>query len=194
MVFVDRNGRVSNGELQTGAAPCSVLASLIQGWWQPFHSYLFRRSAYWNVGGSDESLVNAQDYDLLIRIAANGGQFAYCPGPVSDYYRFKQAKSLARGEPKQYFSDYEESTLRLLSKLEAENRLDDQLARSFALKLHYIARNIYSFDRERFHCLIELIETLDPAFKPPGSWKYRLACYLLGMNRAEALIRVAKTQ
>lgn len=192
MVFVDENGLVTRGELQTGAAPGTILPALIEGWWQPFHSYLFRRAAYMFVDGGDETLVNAQDYDLVIRLAAKGCVFSYCPGPTSDYFRFGEVKSLARGKREQYFADYEKSTLGLLDQLERENRMDRTLGRAFAVKLHYIARNVYPFDKKKFTFLLDLVRQLDPLFSPPGSWKYRIFCWLFGMNRAESLIRIMK--
>ena len=47
---------------------------------------LFRKSALLEVGGYDESLPNAEDYDLILRLMKNGSKGFYLPIPLYRYY------------------------------------------------------------------------------------------------------------
>jgi len=47
---------------------------------------LFRTDLLREVGGYDESLKNCEDYDLLLRLKANGAKGYYLPVPLYRYY------------------------------------------------------------------------------------------------------------
>jgi len=47
---------------------------------------LFRRSSLEAIGGYDDTLRNAEDYDLLYRLMKNGSKGFYLPVPMYRYY------------------------------------------------------------------------------------------------------------
>lgn len=55
---------------------------------------LFRASALRAIGGYDESLRNAEDYDLLLRLFESGSRGFYLPVPLYRYYIHGQNISL----------------------------------------------------------------------------------------------------
>jgi glycosyltransferase involved in cell wall biosynthesis len=165
--------------------PCEPVAALLGGWWVPPHAYLVRRSAYWDVGGSDPTLVNAQDFDVILRMAIANKKFAHMPGCFADYYRYEKATSLARGPREQYWTDYERATDKAISLLGNQGALSSERRTAAAQKFHAVARNVYSFDKARFNTLIQKITELDPFFQPQGSSGYRIAARLLGLQKAE---------
>jgi len=194
MVVVD--GQRVNRELVCDQLmPCEPVAALLSGWWVPPHAYLIRRSAYVAVGGSDASLVNAQDYDLLVRMAIAGCTFGHMPGHYCDYYRYLEATSLARGPRRQYWSDYEKAVENAIALLERSDGFDDARRMAAAQKLHSIARSVYSIDRVWFDRVVQRIHEIAPGFVPVGTLSYKTAVRVLGMSNAErtaAIVRRCK--
>lgn len=186
IVVVDGD-QVTREPVCDGAMPCEPVAALLAGWWVPPHAYLIRRSAYWEIGGSDSSLVNAQDFDLVLRLAIAGKKFGHQASHLADYYRYLRQSSLARGPRKQYWSDYEKAVAKALHLLREQGALTPEREKAAAKKLHSIARSVYSIDRNWFRRVMQLTLELDPVFEPTGTMIYRMAVKWLGWERAEAL-------
>jgi glycosyltransferase involved in cell wall biosynthesis len=186
MVIIDPEG-VECEPWHIGEAPVEMISALLGSWWAPPHAYLVRRLAYCDIGGSDENLVNAQDFDLWVRLAIAGKRFGYVAGNFANYYRYKQRESLARGPRPQYWGDYEKAVRKAVSLLEAGGALTPQRRGAAANRLLLIARNVFLIDQTWFESLVDLIYTLDPFFKPAGSRTYRLAANLLGLRKAETI-------
>lgn len=60
---------------------------------------LFRREALRDLGGYDESLRNAEDYDLLVRLERAGMRGHYLPVPLYRYYL--EGDNLSQGHDRQ---------------------------------------------------------------------------------------------
>jgi glycosyltransferase involved in cell wall biosynthesis len=196
MVIVDA-GHERREPICDTPMPFEPVASLLDGWWVPPHAYLFRRSAYWAVGGGDDTLVNAQDFDLVVRMAIAGSRFGHLPGHYADYYRYLSATSLARGPRRRYWADYERAVERAVSLLEAGGGFDAARRLAAANKLHSVARSAYSIDRQWFERVLARIEEIAPDFVPSGTIGYRAVSYVLGMRAAErvaAAVRALRTR
>jgi glycosyltransferase involved in cell wall biosynthesis len=167
--------------------PAVMDVALLGGWWVPVHSYLIRKSAYLDVGGSDASLCNAQDFDLMLRLAITGKVFTYVPVHSANYYRHVKSGSLARGSRRRYWSDTERVVEKGIHLLEERNNFSAEHRRAAAARLHSIARGVYEMDREWFHRLVDRIHIIAPEFHPPGERGYRLAARFLGLSGAERL-------
>lgn len=174
--------------------PMSVdpIAALLGGWWVPPHAYLVRGSSYWNVGGSDPELVNAQDFDLVLRMAIAGSAFGHVRGHYCDYYRFLEATSLARGPRRQYWLDYERAVEKAIVLLEHNNQFNLSRRTAAAHKLHSVARSVYLLDRSWFDRLVKRMEDIAPEFVPSGGLAYRATTYLVGMANAEKIASIAR--
>lgn len=159
---------------------------LMHSWWVPFHSYLIRKDAYFNVGGSNEELINAQDFDLVLRMAMKKMTFSYLPGKFSVYYRYININSLARGNKKRYWNDYLKAINEAHINIE---QIDDktEFKRAIASRLFYIARNVYKYDKKQNKEIMEKIYEINPNFKPDGSFTFNIFFRLFGYNTAEYL-------
>jgi hypothetical protein len=167
--------------------PCEPVRALMGGWWVPFHSYLITREAYLGVNGSDDTLVNAQDFDLMLRLAIAGKKFGYLAGHYADYFRYTSVKSLARGPRQRYWHDCQRAVEKGLEMLRCRGELSKERKAAAARKLHEVARSVYSIDRKWFGDVMERVLALDPKFSPPGSVGYRVGAKLLGFERVERL-------
>lgn len=171
-----------------------ILVALIKGWWNPFHSYLIKTEVYNKVGGSNKTLVNAQDFDVMVRIAASDYKFVYLSGHFSEYYRYESVVSLARGNRTQYWKDYEYTVLNTMNLVkEKDKRLSDPLIHAACDRLFYIARNVYKIDRIWNKKIINIIKDLSNTFVPSNQSKSFLLLYnLLGYYNAERLLSITK--
>lgn len=169
-----------------------VIESLLEGWWNPPHSYLIKKSAYLQVM-SDEKLVNAQDFDLLVQLGINGFKFGYCAGYFSNYFRYKDTISLARGPRGQYWSDTEKVIKKALKDLEEKDSLTKRYKLAAAKRLFHMARNVYNIDIEWNKRLYSEVKSLVPNFYPKSqSLTFRIAFLILGYHRTEKLISILK--
>lgn len=184
--------RIEYEPWNTTPMPTEPVAALMAGWWAPPHAYLIRSEAYKAVGGSDSSLVNAQDFDVLLRMAINGASYQYAPGHFSDYYRYVGTTSLARGPRNQYWSDYDRSLSNAIDELLSMHAFSTERRRAAATKLHTIARGAYQIDRDWYARLKARIFEIDPRFRPTGPVMYTLVARTFGMSTAEKLAQVRR--
>lgn len=185
--------RINPEPIRRVTPPAVMDAALLRGWWVPIHSYLIRKSAYLDVGGSDASLCNAQDFDLMLRLAIAGKVFAHVSGHSAHYYRHVKSGSLARGSRRRYWSDTERVVEKGIRLLEERNKFSAKHRGAAAARLHSIARGVYEMDREWFHRLVDRIHIIAPEFHPPGGRGYRLAARLFGMSGAEWLASLMRS-
>ncbi|MWV26977.1 glycosyltransferase family 2 protein [Aurantiacibacter rhizosphaerae] len=185
MVVVDSE-RIEYEPLRNKPMSSEPVAALLLGWWVPQHAYLIRKSAYDAIGGSNSKLVNAQDFDLVLRLAIEGKKFGHVPGLFAEYFRFVQAKSLAQGPRKQYWSDYETAVLDAVNIMEANDGLTLERRKAAAEKLHVIARSVYAIDKEWFSRLLCHLDALCPDYKPSGGGAYAAFGRVAGLRAAEA--------
>jgi glycosyltransferase involved in cell wall biosynthesis len=163
---------------------------LLRGWWNPPHSYLIKRSAYFDVGSSDESLINAQDFDVFLRLAINNKKFGYLPGNYSKYYRFVNVKSLARKSKKQYWTDYEKAVFKCFNSLFEKGKIDEKYLDIISKRLFLICRNIYKIDKSWANRLLKKIKKIHPGFKGPDDRIYRFLFILFGFYLTEFGINI----
>jgi glycosyltransferase involved in cell wall biosynthesis len=189
MVIVNEDGNTNFEDWNISGEQNDYITSLLEGWWNPIHSYLISKEAYLNVNGSNPDLVNAQDFDLLLRMAINGAKFKYLPGKFSNYYRHMNRKSLARGSRKQYWKDTEFVIENALKILETKNNLKSQYKKAAAQRLFHVARNVYKFDKNLNKMIYNKIKSLDPDFHPgKESTKFKILYSLLGYYNTERLV------
>lgn len=171
-----------------------ILVALMKGWWNPFHSYLIKTEVYNKVGGSNKALVNAQDFDVMVRIAASDYKFVYLSGHFSEYYRYESVVSLARGNRTQYWKDNEYTVLNTLKIIkEKDKNLSESIIQAACDRLFYIARNVYKIDKAWNKKIISTIKELSDTFVPSNQSNSFLSIYkLLGYNNTERLLSIIK--
>src|SRR5262249_12706994 len=79
-VVVVQGSEVTHQPFQGGQPATEMIEALLTDWWAPPIAYLFRRQAYVDVGGCDESLKVWEDFDLFLRLALAGKKHGYAPG------------------------------------------------------------------------------------------------------------------
>lgn len=173
--------------IQSKSMPAEPVEALLSGWWVPPHAYLIRRSSYLEVGGSDTRIINAQDYDLVLRLAISGKKFGHLRGFFSKYYRYEHVTSLARGPRRQYWRDYEIATENAISIMKALGDFTPTRRLAAARKMHVVARSVYALDPDWFESLVGKIYTIYPKFLPTQPRLYALVARLLGLRQAEWL-------
>jgi len=161
---------------------------LLMGWWNPPHSYLIKKSAYFDVGGSDEKLVNAQDFDLILRLAINKKKFRYLEGNFSKYYRYSGILSLARGSRFQYWKDYQTAVTKNYEFMQENHILTDKIKFAFAHRLLEVARNIYKIDRKWAKTTFLLSKTMHKSNVKNQKKVYKLLLSLFGFTQAEMFV------
>jgi glycosyltransferase involved in cell wall biosynthesis len=179
--------RVVREPLRDTPMPTEPVAALLSGWWIPPHAYLIRREAYEQIGGSDAGLINAQDFDVVLRLAIAGATFGHLPVHYADYYRYPDITSLARGPRRQYYSDYEKAVEKAVALLARDGGLTLSRRRAASQKLHSIARSVYGLDKAWFRRLVFRIYELDPDFRTSGSQLYGLVSRVAGLAASEAI-------
>lgn len=193
MVEVNDEGKELLGEKVIADSQNDLLHSVLERWWVPFHSYLFRKSAYKDICGGNEKLVNAQDFDLILRLCISGKKFVYEPGLFSFYYRFSSATSLARSSRRKYWRDYNNVIISALDIMQNKRILKDTYTEAASQRLFHIARNIYDLDREWNKNIMEYIYKLNKNFTPTyESWKFKTIFRLFGYYKAEYFIRLVR--
>jgi glycosyltransferase involved in cell wall biosynthesis len=172
----------------------NILVSLLKGWWNPFHSYMIKTEVYHSVGGSNKKLVNAQDFDLMARIAAKSYSFAYLEGNYSEYYRDESVKSLARGTRTQYWKDNEDTVLNTVKIIKEDREvLTKPIIDAACNRLFYIARNVYKIDKIWNNRIIDEITDLSNTFVPSNQSKSFMFLYnILGYYNTERLLSIFK--
>ena len=193
MVVVNEHGVEQPEEWVISGKQADYTEALMRGWWNPIHSYLISKEAYLNVGGSDPELVNAQDFDVLLRMAIEGAKFDYLSGNYSNYFRFLNHTSLARGSRIQYWRDTEMVVLNALKILDSKNNLTQEYKKAAAQRLFHVARNVYKIDAEWNRSLYSKIKDLDPSFYPQNeSIQFKILYHLFGYYNAEKIISLIK--
>ena len=67
---------------------------------------MFRRDAFWKVGGRDESINCCEDYDFYLNLLSHGYTFTYCKELVYKYRLHEKQKSRAGMKNRQKVKDY----------------------------------------------------------------------------------------
>jgi glycosyltransferase involved in cell wall biosynthesis len=186
MVIVDGQN-FEHLPFQKAMPPAEMVEALLLDWWAPPVAYLFRREAYLDVGGCDESLRVWEDFDLFLRLAIAGKRHAYLPGPFANYHRYLQVRSLSRRNPHDNLTCRERIIRKAVKTLQEKNQLTPGQRKAAAHALHGVARGTFEYDRKWFRQLILDVYRLDPDFEPSGTFSYRAATRLLGFERAEKL-------
>ncbi|HUM36995.1 MAG TPA: glycosyltransferase [Anaerolineae bacterium] len=168
-------------------APCEMVEALLGGWWVPTHCYLFRRSAYAEIGGSDETITVWEDFDLFLRFALAGRRHVYTPGIFCDYYRYLDVTSLARRDPAANGRNRARILFKALETLEHSGGLTLSRRKAAARAFFAVLRTSGISDPQWLGQISAKIRQLDPAFQPVGNPGYRVAARLLGLINAERL-------
>ena len=167
--------------------------SLISGWWNPFHSYLFTRESYAKISGGNPNLVNAQDFDVVVRMAIQDLNFSYTPGKFCEYYRYHKHTSLARGDRTKYWKDTEWVVEQCLRLLDEKNNLSQKYKEAAALRLFLVARNVYKIDKSWNDRLYQRVMQLKPDFcAETESKKFQLLYKTLGYSLSEKILSLMK--
>ncbi len=67
---------------------------------------MFRRDAFWDVGGRDEKINCCEDYDFYLNLLSHGYTFIYCDALVYKYRLHGGQKSRAHMRNRQKVKDY----------------------------------------------------------------------------------------
>ena len=67
---------------------------------------MFRRDAFWAVGGRDESINSCEDYDLYLNLLSHGYTFTYCNSIVYKYRLHGGQKSKSHLKDRQRVKNY----------------------------------------------------------------------------------------
>jgi len=187
LVTVD-DGRVVRTEIFAPAeAPCEMIEALLDGWWAPPVSYLFRRSAYLELGGCDETIKVWWDPDLYLRLALAGRAHVYAPGVLSTYYRYLDVKSLARRDLQANARERELILRKTVAALNEKDMLTSRRRKAAAKACFGVLRTAGIADPTWLEDMTRFIFELDPAFRPTGPAPYRALACALGLATAERL-------
>ena len=193
MVIVDSSGNKKQEPKVISGSFDDYVEALLERWWNPPHSYLIRRKAYLDIGGGDDKLVNAQDFDVFVRLAIKQYKFYYEPGLYSFYFRYLDEISLARGSRERYWTDTERVLDKSISLLEKNNSLKSEYKKAAAQRFFQVARNTYRIDEKWSKRVFNKIKTLDPEFYPKHeSSKFKILFKIFGYPMVERIIRKLK--
>ncbi|GEM_PF-461531 len=188
---VHQNGEIKLEDIRAMKTPDNLYNALMAGnWWGPLHAYIVKRTAYWGIGGADENLVNAQDFDVWIRLAIANNKWGSSPRLAGHYFRNLDQTSLARGSRKQYWTDTETVINKAFQLLESTRTCTPDQRLITAQRLHDVARNIYSIDRIWYQDTLKRIYEICPNFKAKGSFSYRSLTRILGVERSEHIAQL----
>lgn len=169
-----------------------VEALLKGSWWGPPHAYIIKRSAYWEIDGADETLINAQDFDVWIRLAIAYRKWGFCKDLCGHYVRDINQSSLARGPRKQYWADTHKVVNKAIQSLKTEGALTAERQTAAAYRLHSAAKNIYSIDVHWYKQVIAQVKELAPAFTPEGTRLYQITAQMLGLEKADKIAHLKR--
>ncbi len=168
-------------------APCDMVEALLGGWWVPPVCYLFRRSAYLDLGGCDETIKVWEDFDLFLRFVLAGRQHVYVPGTLCNYFRYLDVKSLARRDLGAGALAREGILRRTVAVLGDRGELTIARRKAAAKSLFRVLRTAGISDPEWLQNMDRFIYELDPGFRPTGPAPYRALARMLGIVIAERL-------
>ncbi|WP_178983477.1 glycosyltransferase family 2 protein [Winogradskyella helgolandensis] len=188
VIYYDENDIQYNSVVHSGQQD-DYISSLLEKWWNPPHSYIIKKAAYEKIGGGNQNLVNAQDFDVFIRLAINGCKFIYEPGLHSFYYRYVNRTSLARGPRNQYWKDTEIVVDNAIKLLQDKGNLKKEYKNAAALRLFLVARNVFKIDREWNDRIFKKVLSLNPDFVPKHeSKKFKLLYSIVGYMNSEKIL------
>jgi glycosyltransferase involved in cell wall biosynthesis len=187
LVTVESGKVVRTEVFAPAAAPGEMIAALLDGWWVPPVGYLFRRSAYLELGGCDETIRVWEDFDLFLRFALAGWRHVYAPGILSNYYRYLDVKSLARRDLTANARARETILRKTVAALKEKGELTLPRCKAAAKSSFRVLRTAGISDPTWLQNMKRFIYELDPAFQPTGPVPYRALARLLGMATAERL-------
>jgi glycosyltransferase involved in cell wall biosynthesis len=161
-----------------------ILKELLAGWATPPCALVFKRAVIQNVGGWNEKLSSAQDWELNIRIALAGANYTYLPGCNSVYRRPARETVSTRDSSKMH-----DNIISILKdaerRLGASDRLTATYRQALALSYFKIARSYYEKDRPFFNKMLGEARRLSNSFTTRQPRTYRLVASVLGVNAAE---------
>jgi glycosyltransferase involved in cell wall biosynthesis len=166
-------------------APGEMIEALLDGWWAPPVCYLFRRSAYVELGGCDETIKVWEDFDLFLRFALAGRRHIYAPGILASYYRYLDVQSLARRNLGAGALAREAILRRTVAVLRERGKLTIARRKAAAKSLFRVLRTAGISDPAWLQNMKRLIYELDPAFRSTGPAPYRALARIFGLVAAE---------
>lgn len=83
--FIDENGRMLPRVGGRVVGVQELRSRLLEGGFFPVHAVLVKAEAVRSAGLLDERLTSVEDWDLWLRITANGGQMRTIPQPLARY-------------------------------------------------------------------------------------------------------------
>lgn len=155
---------------------------------------LHRRELLRGVGGFDEDLPKAQEYDLHIRLALEGARFVHRPGPIAETRRHGGADRITnqdhfgrdphglmkRVRRREEWADEAGLLSEGVRRILAESAWDGG-RRASRRKLRRMAERYFEYARR-----------LDADVRPTGSAAYRLLARALGPYGAETVARATR--
>jgi glycosyltransferase involved in cell wall biosynthesis len=188
-ILTYKDGAPQLGPFKTNDARPDLLTASLLGHWVPGNTLLWRREAVVRLGGWDESLLAAQDFDLVVRAALQGLRLRYQPGPWVVVRRYGNV-TVSTSDPLRLLLN----CTRVLEKVEHELLANEGLRRRYtsALARAYFrtARQMYSLDKHAAEQLVARYLALNPTCPPHYSRAYNLVYRWLGLGPAEAAVRV----
>jgi glycosyltransferase involved in cell wall biosynthesis len=163
-----------------------VLEALLRSWAPPPCALLFKRSTLERVGGWNEELPCAQDWELNVRIAISGAIYAYLRGCYS-IYRRPHLATVSTRDPTLMHNTGIALLKRIETVLTASDRFPDRYKRSMAHSYFVLARTYYYRDPQRFWALVSEARRLSPNYLERQNPFYRWSASVFGLGFAEML-------
>lgn len=187
LLTMDRGKIVRTETFQPAEAPCEMVEALLSGWYVPPVGYLFRRSAYLELGGCDENIKVWEDFDLFLRFAMAGNRHVYAPGIFSNYYRYLEVQSLARRDSAARALSRERILRNTIDVLGKTGGLTEPRRKAAARAFFGVLRTAGTSDISSLRRFAWTIQELDSGFLFCGTRAYRMTARLLGIVNAERL-------
>lgn len=153
-------------------------------------AFLYDRRIIDKVGGWDENLTSAQDWDLNLRIALAGGVFRYIPG-CNSIYRRPSTVTVSTAPSPELHRNINHVLRNAENALAESGRLSRRYRTSIASSYFMLAR-AYRWNSAPFASFYAEANRLSPDFIRSQSCAYRTLFRLFGVETAEKIAYVKR--
>jgi GT2 family glycosyltransferase len=184
--------QVRLGPVERPGQKVSPLDDLLEGWWCPFHAYLFRRSVIAATEGFDESLTQSnEDFEFMARLLARGARAEYEAGLCAIYVRHPH-ESMTQTHKPQWCEGWIAALDSISRLLENADLLTGRRREALCKAYLQAGKCLFRFDRKRFDYCLGRMRAIKPDYKPPG-WLYRTMVGTCGYRFCENILEVRRT-
>ncbi len=178
------DGRYVTASIISRQLKGDIDAALVNDFWCPNHTYLYRRSIVKRVGGFDERFQILADCRFVEDCARSGAAFLYCPGlPVP--YRIHSPQQNSRSDPRRFVRECFDKAVIAEQWWQDTSCLTTVRRESLLQVYGYVARASFEDDRPTFDKAYTRLMCLDPHYVPERPRHLALVARALGYRRAE---------